>query len=83
MPAAAPFTYDFRRSDWSAKPAKYVNALNWGAVTHSIVHWPGSIGVSIGTDKATIASYLRGWQTYQAGAVGRCRSFSSWAARTR
>ena len=56
-------TYDYRRADWGARPAKSRVALVWAKVRHLVVHWPGTAGV-IGLDVATIARYLRGWQAY-------------------
>lgn len=56
-------TYDFSRAQWGARPAAYVNALNYANVRHLIVHYPGTKN-PIGTDVDAIARALRGWQDY-------------------
>ncbi len=56
-------TFDFTRAQWGARPASYVNALDWRKVRHLIVHYPGTPS-PIGTDVKTIARRLRGWQDY-------------------
>ena len=62
--------YDFTRSDWGARTAKYVNALALSACQYVVIHWPGSGGDAIGTDRARIADYLRGWQAYHMDSRG-------------
>ena len=34
--------YDFTRSDWGARPASYINSLNYSQVRDLIVHYPGT-----------------------------------------
>lgn len=60
---------DFTRAQWGARPAAYVNGLDWGKVAHLIVHYPGSTG-TIGTDVAELGRWLRGWQDYHMDVKG-------------
>lgn len=55
--------YDFTRADWGARPAAYTNRLDYKRVGHLIVHYPGT-PKPVGTDTATIARALRGWQDF-------------------
>lgn len=56
-------SYDFKRSDWGARPAHNPQKLNYANVGHGILHYPGHPGL-IGVSNTTISSLLRGWQDY-------------------
>lgn len=55
--------YDYTRAQWGARPAAYVNGLDYAKVGHLILHYPGTRN-PIGTDPAAIGRALRGWQDY-------------------
>ena len=55
--------YDFTRSDWGARPASYVNSLDYSKVRDLIVHYPGTAS-PIARDDESIRRALRGWQDY-------------------
>lgn len=50
------------RNDWSAKPATRVTPLHWPSVRYAVLHWPASMGAKIGSDRASVARWLRAWQ---------------------
>lgn len=75
MPAAAPVILP--RSWWTSRDPKGTTALDYGRVTHSVVHWPGSGSAAIGKHAGDQAAYdlavqraLRGWQAYHMDAKG-------------
>ena len=52
------------RADWGARAPKGTPArVSWPSITIVDLHWPGS-SAEIGADKATVARWLRSWQTY-------------------
>lgn len=57
------------RADWQAAAPKGESRVSWPNIKIVNIHWPGSSG-TIGTDKARIASALRGWQRYHQSTKG-------------
>lgn len=55
--------YDFTRADWGARPAEFVNSLDYNKVRDMILHYPGTES-PIAQDDESIKRAMRGWQDY-------------------